>query len=211
MDLRLCGGGGGIDPQTLMKEETAKAMEMAVAAGGSIKQVIVKDGYYDGSWKADKMVMFNLQLFNAATFESLGIPVPPTPVTASTYAQHGYPFFNLEEEASGIAGDFELDTVGELDKAAKQNQALHKAEEGLTFPNVKIGSGLADKESIKEGEDPDISLTPQTSSLNTTPSPIKLNFVDQKSVFLPIRLLEIDCQKDKKTGKGKGKRSFSED
>ncbi|TVY45483.1 Ubiquitin-60S ribosomal protein L40 [Lachnellula occidentalis] len=243
--------GGGYDPQTLMEEETAKAIEMAVAAGGSIKQVIVQDRYYDSSWEASKMVMFNLQLFNAATFESLGIPVPPTPITANTYAQHGYPFFNLEEESSGIAGDFKLDTVGQLDKTADKNQVWHKAEEGLNFPDVKIGRHVSSKDADKttgadeqkndnieaeedsndeegiddeissneadsfgddeeEDEDPDLDLTPQTSSQSTTPSPVRLNLVDQKSIFLPIRLLEIDCQKNN-GGKGKGKRSFYED
>ncbi|TVY18395.1 Ubiquitin [Lachnellula arida] len=229
--LRLRGGGGGYDPHE---------MEMTVAAGGTIKQVIVQDRYYDSSWEAGKMVMFNLQLFNPTTFESLGIPVPPTPVTASTYAKHGYPFFNLEEEPSGIAGDFKLDTVGELDKAAKQNQTLHKAEEGLTFPNVMVGGqvsgkdddnntevddhkndnieveedlndekGIDDNHSAdekEEGKNLDLDLTPRISS----PSPVKLNVVDQKSIFLPIRLLEIDCQKNKNGGKGKRKRSFSE-
>lgn len=38
----------------------------------------------------------------------------------------------------------------------------------------------------------------------------KLNKVDQMSIFLPIRLLEKQCEK-KSGGKGKGKRSFSED
>ncbi|TVY86618.1 Ubiquitin [Lachnellula willkommii] len=214
--LRLRGGGGGYDPHE---------MEMTVAAGGIIKQ----------------MVMFNLQLFNPTTFECLGIPVPPTPVTASTYAKHGYPFFNLEEEPSGIAGDFKLDTVGELDKAAKQNQTLRKAEEGLTFPNVMVGGqvagkdddnntevddhkndnieveedlndekGIDDNHSVdeeEEGKNLDLDLTPRISS----PSPVKLNFVDQKSIFLPIRLLEIDCQKNKKSGKGKRKHSFTKD
>lgn len=61
-----------------MEQQKNEALEMAVAAGGSIKQVIVRDMYNDDKWAADKMVMFNLQLFNAATFESLGIPIPST-------------------------------------------------------------------------------------------------------------------------------------
>jgi hypothetical protein len=96
-----------------MEEEKKKALEMALAPGGSIKQVIVHDRYLGKNWEASKMVMFNLQLFNAATFESLGIPVLPTPTTANTYATYGYSF-ELDEEPNGVAGDFPLSTVGEL-------------------------------------------------------------------------------------------------
>jgi hypothetical protein len=202
--LRLRGGGGG--PEGLMEMDKEEQLEMAIAAGGSIKQVILRDQYYDGTWKAKKMVMFNLQLFNASTFASLGIQVPPTPITASTYAAYGYPFFDLDEKPSGVSGSFSLNTVGQLDTAENKNGEIHEVEKDLTFPTVKIrGPGWAeestsedvkpDEDKMEEAKEPEI----------TTPGAIKLNTVDQKSIFLPIRLLEKKCQK------GSRKRRFSED
>jgi len=187
-----------------MQEEKAK-LEMAIAAGGSIKQVILRDHYYDGTWEADKMVMFNLQLFNASTFETLGIPAPSTPITASTYAIYGYPFFDLDEKPSGVAGEFPLDTVGQLDNKKAENQEVHDAESELTFSTVKIGGstsiGSTDGDAKAEVDEKEQVKEPEI----TTPGAVKLNMVDQKSIFLPIRLLEQKC------GEGSRKRSFSED
>ena len=201
----------------MMEAEKAKALEMALAPGGSIKQVIVRDHYYDQTWEASKMIMFNLQLFNAGIFESLSIPVPPTPVTATTYAAYGYPFFELDEEPSGIAGDFPLNTVGELDQAKGKNHDLHKAEAGLSFSAVKIGSKSTAQnvpcnggDSLDEGDTLDHDGDLSQESLPTAPGAVKLNVVDQKSIFLPIRLLEKECQNED-NGKVKRKRSSFED
>lgn len=198
-------GGGGTNPETLMNAEEAE-LEMAVAAGGSIKQVILRDEYDHKTWKTDKMVMFNLQLLNASTFEFLGIPVPLTPITASTYAIYGYPFFDLDEKPSGIAGDFPLNTVGAMDKAENKNEEIHAAEKELTFPVVKIGGqGFANKstsEDVKRDED---KKEEAKESEITTTGAIKLNTVDQKSIFLSIRLLEQKCWE------GTRKLRFSED
>jgi len=199
-----------------MKHEKQKGLEMAVAAGGSIKQVIVRDRYFDENWEASKMVMFNLQLFNASTFKSLGIPVPPTPITANTYATYGYPFFKLDEDPCGIAGDFPLKTFKDLDQSKKKNQALHKAEEKLSFPVVEI-SGKSTVQNVPSNNEDSLEkedIQDYYSDLGqeiplTIPVAIKLNTVDHKSVFLPIRLLEKECQNEN-SGKGKGKRFFSE-
>ncbi|TVY84931.1 Ubiquitin-60S ribosomal protein L40 [Lachnellula suecica] len=151
--------GGGESPEITMEREKREALEMAV---------IVNDRYSDYIWEADKTIMFNLQLFNASTFEALNIPVPPTPITAQTYAQHGYPFFDLDEQPSGVSGDFPLNTVGELDNAKNKKQDLHKEESKLTFPVVKIGKETA----------------------------VKLNTTDVKSIFLPVRLMQKECQEN---------------
>jgi hypothetical protein len=97
---------------------------------------------------------------------------------------------------------------------------LHKAEEGLSFLVVKIGGQSTAQnvpsddedcqDSLGEGDilDHDGDLSQETPL--TTPGAIKLNIVDQKSVFLPICLLEKECQNED-NGIGRGKRSFSED
>jgi hypothetical protein len=143
---------------------------LAVAAGGHIEQVIVPDIYKLDQWDTENVVMFNMQLFDATTFESvLGIKAPPTPIDAKTYARHGYPFFDLYQEPSGIEGEFPVQSVGDLDKVKSTNLETHEAEKDLAFPVVNIGVGMQNR---------------------ADPTEIKLNTVDQKSIFLPIRLME---------------------
>lgn len=154
---------------------------------------------------ANKTVMFNLQLFNASTFEALEIPIPPTPITASTYAMYGYPFFDLDEKPSGVAGTFPLSTVGQLDKAENKNQEVHEAEDGLTFPVVQVGGPSSVKSTDEDVKSEDDKKEEAKDPELTTPGAVKPNTVDQKSIFLPIRLMEQKCKE------GSRKRSFSED
>ena len=172
--LRLRGGGYG---KILMENTRSGPMqEMTVAAGGSIDQVILRDTFAPGFWDIESVSMFNLQLFDARLFEhALGIKAPGTPIDATTYADHGYPFFKLYEEPSGISGNFPVQSVSELDKLNGTNQSTHLKESTLDFPVVNIGLG----DGLKKVSDPSV---------------IKINTVDQKSVFLPIRLLEKTVQ-----------------
>ena len=55
------------------------------------------------------------------------VPIPPTPVTAETYAQYGYPFFELYERQSGVSGCYRLQSVGNMDKV--QGNAVTQAAE----------------------------------------------------------------------------------
>lgn len=114
---------------------------MAIGAGGLIKQTIVKDDIPADQWDLDNTVFFNLQFVNAAAFPLLtGLPAPPTPVSAATYASHGYPFYQLYEEPTGIKGNFKgLKSVGELDREKGVNHEVHEKEKDLSFPFAMIG------------------------------------------------------------------------
>lgn len=98
--------GGGLDP------------EMGIAAGGLIKQSIVKDIYDPTIWDSGKGTIFNVQILNSADFEAVTGKAPPkTPVTAKPYAAHGYPYYDIyDEKPSGIKGDFSgVQSVAEKD------------------------------------------------------------------------------------------------
>ncbi|KAI1619945.1 hypothetical protein EDD37DRAFT_569973 [Exophiala viscosa] len=105
--LRLRGGG---------TVPGAKSKEMGLAAGGSIKQVIVPDGYPVATWHKSATIVFNVQLLDAANFEAVtGLLAPETPITMDTYAELGLPFFKLHEHPSGVHGSFEqVKSVGEM-------------------------------------------------------------------------------------------------
>ncbi|OLN83089.1 hypothetical protein CCHL11_09645 [Colletotrichum chlorophyti] len=83
--------------------------EMGLAAGGLIKQTIETDDRLSDSWDVEASVMVNLQILDVESFCAVtGQPAPSTPVDAKTYADHGYPFFEIwGEEKTGIKGEFE--------------------------------------------------------------------------------------------------------
>jgi hypothetical protein len=90
---------------------------MNLAAGGKIEQTIVKDpGTYQ--WDSNGSRWFNIQILNSANFQRItGLPQPQTPVDVQTYVAHGFPFFEMWEEPSDIAGDFAIvQSVGQIDE-----------------------------------------------------------------------------------------------
>jgi ubiquitin len=82
--------------------------EMGIAAGGLIKQTIVKDYNDPTIWDNENGTIFDVQILNSAAFEAVTGKAPQkTPVTAKTYAEHGYPYYDIyDEKPSGIKGDF---------------------------------------------------------------------------------------------------------
>jgi hypothetical protein len=90
---------------------------MVVAAGGKINQVIHADKKGD-KWLPDRTTVFNVQVLNSAIYKAMTDQAAPSkPMTAKDYANHGFPFFELYEEQSGISGDFSLvNSIGEIDQ-----------------------------------------------------------------------------------------------
>ncbi len=99
--------GGGPDPQP----------EMSLAAGGKIEQAIVRDSG-DHYWDNSQTRWFNVQIPNSASFSKVtGLAAPPTPIDARAYAEHGYPFFEMWEEPTDVAGDFaKVKSVAQIEK-----------------------------------------------------------------------------------------------
>ncbi|EMC98655.1 hypothetical protein BAUCODRAFT_103027 [Baudoinia panamericana UAMH 10762] len=115
--LRLRGGGPLPEP-------------MGLGAAGLIKQVIKRDRYTPTLWQPDCGTIFNVQILNSECFLSVtGREPPPTPVTAKTYAEYGFPYFNIwNEAASGVHGDFQgVKSVAEKDIEGKPTPEKAKA------------------------------------------------------------------------------------
>ncbi|KAF2195599.1 hypothetical protein K469DRAFT_543570 [Zopfia rhizophila CBS 207.26] len=108
--LRLRGGGtSNIQPPV------SGQPEMGIAAGGVIKQSIVRDP--GRLWRKSETKTFNIQILNSIHFRHVtGKEPPKTPIDARTYAQLGYPFYSIYEEPSDIAGDFlDVKSIGQID------------------------------------------------------------------------------------------------
>lgn len=108
---------------------------MNIAAGGMIKQGIVRDNLCE-SWQSGRTTVFNVQILNSAVYRSVtGEHQPTKPINAKRYKKLGYPFFDIYEEPSSISGDFSMvKSVGQVDE---------KKDEVVTPKAIKIGTQVA--------------------------------------------------------------------
>ena len=92
--------------------------DMGIAAGGLIRQTILKDVHNPMIWEPECGTIFNVQIVNSADFREItGVDPSKTTVTAESYAECGFPYFAIfDEKPSGIKGDFDgLKSVNEMD------------------------------------------------------------------------------------------------
>lgn len=94
-----------------------------MGCGKSIQDYVVTPDqlWLDGIANADGTI-FSVQIVNSERFtEITGEPTPATPVTAKTYAEHGYLYFKMfDEKPSGVCGAFKgVKSVNELELASK--------------------------------------------------------------------------------------------
>lgn len=152
--------GGGLNPspawmvEQMIQEEETKRMEedqkkkeafevQTLAPGGSIHQAIRRDHFNISQYDKENTVMFNVQFIGPKTFHQVtGMPPPQSPVSAETYAKHGYPFFEMYNEPRAITGTFGelLKSVGSIDKEKKVNLEVHDRERNLHFRSVKLNT-----------------------------------------------------------------------
>ncbi|KAK5171182.1 uncharacterized protein LTR77_004326 [Saxophila tyrrhenica] len=113
--LRLTGGG---------------CPTMGIAVGGLIRQTVKRDKQSPSIWQPDCGTIFNVQILNSSYFQEVtGLPPPPTPVTAETYSDYGYPYFKMfDETPSGVQGAFAgIKSVNEMDVDGKPSAEKAKA------------------------------------------------------------------------------------
>lgn len=138
MVYRLRGGGGG--ELTLRDQE-----KMGIAAGGRIKQSIVRDTTAPTFWDGARTTTVDMHIVNSTAFKQItGMDPPETPITAKTYEKAGLPYFDIwNEKPSGIKGDFEgVKSVNQLNKESEQNgatkAAIQEVENSTSHPVVKL-------------------------------------------------------------------------
>lgn len=102
--------------------------EMGIAAGGSIQQQIVKDGFGADSWDECSETPVFIHIVNSVAFEAItGMKPPPTPITAYSYKKRGIPWYSrYDEKTPGLsaAKAFQfIKTVLQIDKARNEHSA----------------------------------------------------------------------------------------
>ncbi|CAG7558679.1 unnamed protein product [Fusarium equiseti] len=124
-----------------------KSPEMNIAAGGLIDRGIVQIPRYD--YLKTVPLTFNVQILNSASFKHVtGEDPPDSTISAKTYAEAGYPFFSMYEEATTISGGFEgLKSVAQMDEVSEESMPTD-------MPVVKIGAvGLLNPRGSKQEQE----------------------------------------------------------
>ncbi|KAI1207588.1 uncharacterized protein F4807DRAFT_172086 [Annulohypoxylon truncatum] len=107
---------------------------MEIAVGGKIEQNIVEDDTDPTRWMKDQTITVPVQILNSTAYRRVtGEDPPPSPIDASTYAEAGLPFFELWEEPSSVAGDFEgVKSVNQIE----QDRGLAQGSEAPVHPRI---------------------------------------------------------------------------
>lgn len=80
----------------------AAGTELGIAAGGRMEQAIYPDPHGPDTWDNTKTGRVFVHIVNSMLYEQItGRKAPQTPVTARTYAEHGYPWYDLYDEHLG--------------------------------------------------------------------------------------------------------------
>jgi hypothetical protein len=94
--------------------------EMGLGAGGRMEQQVYPDPYGAQTWDTERFGRVYVHIVNSQLFEDItGRQPPASPISAQTYAEHGYPWFDLYDEHLGDvpASDIlaSVKSVSELD------------------------------------------------------------------------------------------------
>jgi hypothetical protein len=80
---------------------------MSIAAGGSIKQTIIRDKQEARDWDNDKTIVLSVQILDSKHITQVtGLRPPPSPISIQTYIANRIPFFNFYDEISEVHGNF---------------------------------------------------------------------------------------------------------
>ena len=128
---------------------------MGLAAGGKMKQKIYPDPHGIDTWDENNFGRLYVHIVNSLMYREItGNEPPPTPVTAKTYAQYGFPWFDLYDDKMGdISAPDELKkikTVKEMDQ--EKGFTSQQDDSSVDVPEDKIIKyKLGADEEVKDG------------------------------------------------------------
>jgi hypothetical protein len=114
--------------------------ELGLAAGGKIKQKIYPDSYGLSTWDTGNRGSALVHLVNSEQFTAwTGRRPPLTPISARTYIERGFPWFDLYDEDEGdVARPDQLAGVKSLREIDSQGGVSSTDDEGKDVPETAI-------------------------------------------------------------------------
>jgi hypothetical protein len=118
--------------------------EMGLAPGGRMRQKIYPDPYGIAAWNQADSSRIYVHICNSEMYEQITGKRPPvSPISAATYTQHGYPWFDLYDErrgdvsaAPGLAGV----------RSVKEKDSEHGFHGQQDDESVVVGLGQVQKQ-----------------------------------------------------------------
>jgi hypothetical protein len=143
-------------PQRVMARARGSA-EMGLGAGGKMKQKIYEDKHGIETWDAENFGRVYVHIVNSLMYREItGEEAPPTPVTAKTYAERGYPWFDLyDEHLEDIAAPDALKGVKSIKEMdADKGFEPQQDDDSVDVPEEKIVKYEMDKDKnrVDDGE-----------------------------------------------------------
>lgn len=84
-----------------IQDNNEDEFSMSVAAGGSIKQNIIKDIYGSNTWDTRRSKLSTVRIVNSVAYQKItGEQPPTTPISKEDYQIHGIPWFSRYDEYS---------------------------------------------------------------------------------------------------------------
>lgn len=133
----------------------AGGAEMGLGAGGRMKQKIYPDPHGIDTWDPDNYGRVFVHIVNSLMYREItGKEPPATPITAKTYAQYHYPWFDLYDEALGDIPAPEalknVQSIQEMD--TKQGFMPQQDDDSVNVPEDQIIKYKLQTDEIEDGE-----------------------------------------------------------
>ncbi|OAD22983.1 integral membrane protein [Candidatus Thiomargarita nelsonii] len=136
-------------------EEEFGGSEMGLAAGGKMKQKIYPDKYGVETWDENHFGRVYVHIVNSMMYEQItGKKAPSTPVTAKTYTQYGFPWFDLYDEHKGDVEQSnilsQVKSVKEMDN--KKGFAPQQDDSGVEISDEQVKKLKLKSDVVRDGK-----------------------------------------------------------
>lgn len=131
----------------------AAGAEMGLAAGGRMKQSIYPDTYGIDTWEKESSARVYVHLVNSLMWTHItGESMPDTPVSAKSYTDAGYRWFDLYDEPKG---DIDSSKVLESVKSVKEmdkTKGIKKQQDDSSVKVKNVHTIGSDPTAVKDGK-----------------------------------------------------------
>jgi hypothetical protein len=130
-----------------------QAREMGLSAGGKMKQQITTDQYGYDAWDNDNTSRIFVHIVNSTMYEQITGRAPPsTPISAKTYSQHGYPWFDLYEENEGVKPSSVLGNVKSIKEIDEERFGTPQQDDNTVNISGSQVKTIYNPNNIRDGE-----------------------------------------------------------
>ncbi|KAG2386326.1 hypothetical protein C9374_002772 [Naegleria lovaniensis] len=144
-----------LDYEGTEERKVSGAKELGLAAGGKMKQQIIEDPYGPSFWDEMTKARIFIHIVNSEMYEQItGEKVPPTPITAQTYASYNYPWFDFYNEDTGSVGKSNiLSQVKSVKEVDQEKYAWpQQNDSSVQINNVTTIKGSFNKSDVRDGD-----------------------------------------------------------